>query len=519
MTQDGSYMLKSVAYHISTRCEAKCSFCYAETEISNKTPHAKLDEIERTLKKLSNDGVKNVLLVGGDPVVHPSLVKIIKSAKSNGLGVSVLSNTWTLKPESKFLEVIDLIDNFEFTILGSNKETHNSLTRTPNSFEKLLNNVKKISDQGKILGVCYSVMPQNINQIYDTIRVLKSNSINIASLMLQRVIPTGGCVGTNEFGLKLEHIENIMQQVVAIDEEYKIPITFEDPMPWCTVNEKYHKYLSRCEWGYSLGSINHEGSLNRCGADDKYRLGSIWDGNIQEKWNTNSILQSFRSKKYLPAECQICSLLEKCGGGCPLSMGTIKDHGIDFLYLSKNQKPKTKNIYIRNIFIDESYKISEIDHDIFYSTDDSLLFDKKDIDSLINRCPRSVIGLFSNNELIGFAVVVPLSKKGTKTVEQQIIPTIVSFNRDMICKDFDKNTDSIFIEVIGVKNGASNHARFMLVRYVTNMIKAQEKRIFMSPVTEKGDEIIKKFGFKRLGINKKLRAPVFYSDLFNRIKA
>jgi radical SAM protein with 4Fe4S-binding SPASM domain len=186
-----------------------------------------------------------------------------------------------------------------------------------------------------------NVIPQNAGRVFDIVmEIVSKYGVPIRSLMIQRIIPSGsGCNKTN-YLLDIESAGKLMEQIDRISNEIEIPILFEDPVPWCVVDPKYQKYLSRCEWGFTKGSIDPEGNLGRCAADDHYRLGSIWNGHIQDIWLNHPILKSFRSKRYLPEECHSCDWLDNCGGGCCLACGTSRPHAVDGLYVQSQTLDK-----------------------------------------------------------------------------------------------------------------------------------------------------------------------------------
>ncbi len=53
--------LDFVALHFSTRCAAKCSFCYSADPLFEKATPTPLPEVKRILTKLATDGVTEVL--------------------------------------------------------------------------------------------------------------------------------------------------------------------------------------------------------------------------------------------------------------------------------------------------------------------------------------------------------------------------------------------------------------------------------------------------------------------------
>jgi len=115
--------LDMAAVHFSTRCGSACTFCYFSDPLSQKEEPTPLAMIERILQKISAEGVKEVLFVGGDPVVHPDFVSSLEAAKAVGLTTSVLSNSWAIRPQEKFERAMPLIDSCEATILGASSLT------------------------------------------------------------------------------------------------------------------------------------------------------------------------------------------------------------------------------------------------------------------------------------------------------------------------------------------------------------------------------------------------------------
>lgn len=110
--------LEMVAVHFSTRCGAKCSFCYFGDPISQKDEPTDWHMIQKVLNVVAREGVREVLFVGGDPVIHPYFHESLAYAKRLGLRTSVLSNSWAIRPISAFAQTVALIDNCEATVLG-----------------------------------------------------------------------------------------------------------------------------------------------------------------------------------------------------------------------------------------------------------------------------------------------------------------------------------------------------------------------------------------------------------------
>jgi len=501
--------LDMAAVHFSTRCGAACSFCYFADPLADRAEPTPLNEVNRILTKLAADGVREVLFVGGDPVIHPHFLESLRIARQLGLSTSVLSNSWAVRPEEQLAEALELIDSCEATVLGATAATHDQLTQRPGSFERLLSNIARVSALGKSVGICTNATPVNLHEIYATVAGIVARGISVRSLMVQRIVPSGGASGEFKFGLNLNDVSNLMHQIDRVANEFGIPILFEDPVPWCVVEEKFHKYLARCEWGYTRGSVNSKGQLNRCGADDHYRLGSIWDGNVQDIWANHPILESFRSKQYLPAECQTCSLLQQCGGGCPLSCGTLKDHDVDQLYVQKVQL-KAKGEYapyapdgrgfdrlvVRYAFAGDLESIVRLETQVFRSS--GPLFTSTVIAQLFERCPKAFRVAVQNGQLLGYAAVFPLTRQGAAEVVDRELSSVMEMSVEGVAPRFGADTSALYLEVIAAAVDAPRVVRLALLKNVLKEVRQHRGTVFTCPISSAGAELADRFGFVRV---------------------
>lgn len=354
-------------------------------------------------------------------------------------------------------------------------------------------------------------MPQNLDQIYGIVsRVQSEFQIPVRSLMIQRIIPSGGATGDFKFGLNLNDVERLMAQIDRVATEFGIPIYFEDPVPWCTVDEKYHKYLAKCQWGYTRGSINSTGQLNRCGADDHYRLGTIWDGNVQDTWLNHPVLQSFRSKAYLPAECKVCDLLDKCGGGCPLSCGTLKDHDVDQLYIQRIQKeavgdylpsaPSGTGYFrptVRYAYPGDLESIVKLEAEIFGNS--GPLFKSGKIDQLFQHCPKAFRVVAKGDELLGYSVLFPLTDAGVSQVQTNFSHSVQEMDLNGLGKRFGNRVVGYYLEVIATVQHAPTLARLSLIRDFFRTLGERPAPVFTCPISEAGMRLARKEGFVSLG--------------------
>jgi MoaA/NifB/PqqE/SkfB family radical SAM enzyme len=85
------------ALDVCRKCNISCRACYNNGEDSFKS----LEELEKELNiALTQRKLQSVLLVGGEPLLHPQIYEIIKMIRRYGLHVEMSSNALTLYEES-----------------------------------------------------------------------------------------------------------------------------------------------------------------------------------------------------------------------------------------------------------------------------------------------------------------------------------------------------------------------------------------------------------------------------------
>jgi len=321
--------LNMLMFHITPVCENRCEYCYMGDIRRDK--HPQYSKIKRVMEELVNQGVKNLLLGGGNPCTYLYLDKVTKFGYNLGFHVDVISNTLEFKDK----EILKYISGFEATILGPNSLAHDDVARRKGAYQRLIRNIKKLVEEGHKISVILNATPQTYNKLFDAVKNIveiediPSNSIRY--VMIQRIIPKGSASNTLKYNLRKEHLNPLFADIEKIEKTYEIKIVFEDAFPLCLIDEKYHRYLSQCVSGYTKGSINWNGDVSRCAADPSFRLGNIFEKPLNDIWEKSPILLSFRSTDWAPLECKKCPLLKKCRCGCSLSKVTESDHEPDIL--------------------------------------------------------------------------------------------------------------------------------------------------------------------------------------------
>ena len=155
---------RNVFFHILTACNLKCRYCYINPD-QHGTEMLSLATIEAWLTTLSQDSRDtNLILLGGEPTLHPDLAQIVKIARNqNYKSVTIDTNGYLLN------DILDKVtpsevDTFSFSLDGSSAETNDPI-RGEGSFDRCVSGIVAAKKRGFGASLIYTVSAENIDDL------------------------------------------------------------------------------------------------------------------------------------------------------------------------------------------------------------------------------------------------------------------------------------------------------------------------------------------------------------------
>lgn len=85
-------MVKDLCFEIIEKCLNNCKFCSSNSNC-NKTQIIKFDDFKKVIDYfISNGGIEELSLSGGEPFLHPDLLKMVEYAKSYGIKTVIFTS-------------------------------------------------------------------------------------------------------------------------------------------------------------------------------------------------------------------------------------------------------------------------------------------------------------------------------------------------------------------------------------------------------------------------------------------
>jgi MoaA/NifB/PqqE/SkfB family radical SAM enzyme len=151
-------------FHILTRCNLSCSHCYINREQHGNTTLS-IDTIRDWLAIFSPKAQQtNLVLLGGEPTLHPDLHITVKEARRLGFkSITIDTNGYLFH---NILEKItpDHLDFLSFSLDGATRDTNDAI-RGKGSYDTVLEGIQKARKRGFACSMIYTVSDKNIHEL------------------------------------------------------------------------------------------------------------------------------------------------------------------------------------------------------------------------------------------------------------------------------------------------------------------------------------------------------------------
>jgi MoaA/NifB/PqqE/SkfB family radical SAM enzyme len=222
------YRPRICSIELFRKCCLRCRMCHMWKV---KEDDAGLDK--ETLVRLADglepimDGEKEVVLSGGEPLLHPDIIEIIRLFSSRGFKVGMASNG-VLIDSKKAAQLADAgLRNIQLSLDSANKETHDFLRGVPGAYEKVLRAAGYLSAYKEKMSVCAQtvISGKNLKELVSTIEFVKNdgrfNAISFMAVTTPFFAPVGDDWQENdEFSFlwprDQQLVDSAIDQVIAL---------------------------------------------------------------------------------------------------------------------------------------------------------------------------------------------------------------------------------------------------------------------------------------------------------------
>ena len=202
---NGFRMQDHILFELTKRCHYACKHCF--TFGGSKMPEMNTEEVISVLSKLSEAGVENVTLSGGDPALRDDLPEIVKAARDYNIVPHVFS---TLLSEAQLDKIKGQVGVFA-TSLDGPEEIHDRIRMHAGAYKDTIRLLNLLKANSLDFAIQSMITPESWQYIDWLIE--KASEAGAYSLRLSHLAPQGRGIINNQLRIDDEKM-NMLFDIV-----------------------------------------------------------------------------------------------------------------------------------------------------------------------------------------------------------------------------------------------------------------------------------------------------------------
>jgi radical SAM protein with 4Fe4S-binding SPASM domain len=298
---------------VTYRCNNDCAHCYNARE--RNFPELSTEQWFKVLDQLWELGVPHIVFTGGEATLRNDLPELIKHAESNGQITGLNTNARRLSDAKYVGQLVDAgLDHVQVTVESCNEQVHDEMMRAKGAFKQTIAGLKNALNNKLYVMTNTTMLRTNVHTIPDTLDFLAD--IGVPTIGLNALIYSGHglTVGT---GLRESELQPILDIATQKTAERGQKLIWYTPTQYCEFDPTANNLgVKGCTAALYSMCIESNGNVLPC-QSYYHPLGNFLTDSWDSIWNHKLSVQ-LRERQNLPAKCEGCSLVQECGGGCPL---------------------------------------------------------------------------------------------------------------------------------------------------------------------------------------------------------
>ena len=290
---------------ITNSCCFHCGFCSAGEA---KFEHMDFSFITRIFSAFKNYGVERIFYTGGEPLMHPDIIKILQLGRETGFQQALLTNGFLLT-ENNINQVLKNIDSIGISLHG-NPSLHDNLVGVQGASSKVLSVLDMIHKKYPLINIGINCTLTEQNSNFDEIKYLAEIAKQYNGILNVSRLNYAGKAKTN---FKIKAINNVAQIIQKLKMN-NFKVDFGNCVSPCLLDSNFSHLGHGCSAGITTACIDINGDLKIC-PSASVSLGNLKEKSLRDLWNTRQMV-NFRSFSWIPPQCSSCNFFQKCKSGC-----------------------------------------------------------------------------------------------------------------------------------------------------------------------------------------------------------
>jgi radical SAM protein with 4Fe4S-binding SPASM domain len=298
---------------LTYRCNNSCHHCYNEKRSS---PELSVANWKVILDKLWKIGIPHVVFTGGEPTLFKGLPELISHAEANGQITGINTNGRMLKNPAYLEQLVNSgLDHIQVTLESHHPSIHDQMVNCPGAWQDTVAGIRNALDSGLFVMTNTTLLDFNSPWIEETLDFLAE--LGVPTVGLNALIYSGKGISVGH-GLREDQLIPLLDIAREKTNKANQRLIWYTPTQYCHFDPiQLQLGVKGCTAALYNMCVEPDGSVIPC-QSYYVPLGNLLTSNWEKIWQ-HPLAVSLRERKSIPQECQQCSLLAECGGGCPLA--------------------------------------------------------------------------------------------------------------------------------------------------------------------------------------------------------
>lgn len=310
--------LRYLFFELTDKCNLNCQHCGSACTGRNST-FLEYDVINKTMadvkKRYGTDGII-ICLTGGEPLLHPAIYDVIRSAHSMGFPVGITTNGTLIDNMSARQLAQAGLDTVAVSIDGIG-EIHDSFRLARGSFDRAIFGIHSLRKAGLEPQVITVVHKNNYHQLEDLYKFL--NKEGIYSWRLVNIDPIGRAAVNKKLLLDADELKGLFSFIrnKRFDTNNSMEVIYGcSHFVTYDFENEIRDYYFQCGAGTIVASVMANGNIGAC-LDIERRedliQGNIYQDDFIDIWENRFTV--FRRNRAEHSEtCRECKFSNVCMG-------------------------------------------------------------------------------------------------------------------------------------------------------------------------------------------------------------
>jgi radical SAM protein with 4Fe4S-binding SPASM domain len=310
-----------VSIEVTHRCPLECQHCYNNLPMSDSEARRQemtFEEHVRLLDELVDMGCLWVLYTGGEIFARKDFLDIYTEAKKRGFIITLFTNGTMISPRIADYLVEYRPFSIEITLYGATRETYETLTQIPGSFDRCMRGVRLLKERNLPLKLKTVPTTINFHEVYEMKRFAEEE-LGVDFKFDPLVNPRTDCSQS--------------PLAVRLSPEQAVSLDFRDPVrkaeyrklaeaEVANTNHQEAKGLYVCGGGHNGCAVDPTGNMTICVISHQQGH-NIRGGGFREGWYgpLREIRETPRRRPTICDSCRLHSLCSMCPANGELESG------------------------------------------------------------------------------------------------------------------------------------------------------------------------------------------------------